>query len=300
MTPETTAENQQRPDLVPGVAPEVLRKYYEVGWERRWLAWLNDEGVPGDAGYKLRLKRTLDLVRPPRGGPFRMLDAGCGVGIYTVQCARRFPHATLFGVDMSGSQLEAAAALAKQFHVDTRVRFQVCDLTSRAFDQEVGGDWDVVLVAEVLEHLPDPLPVLKKIRDVTAPGGQVIISVPQLTPDEQEGAWVYHRVLTGKPDFDSVESMDRHALPPGEIFTYYHRHYRPDEMRRLLADAGLAVAGVGTVFWQRPRRCAAVWWRGMEYLVRRTAWTWLDHAMLGFTGSEWGHNLLWDCRVSQG
>lgn len=288
-----------RPDIMNDVSPEILRKYYEVGWERRWLSWLNDEGVPGDAGYKLRLKRTLDLVRPSRQGLFRVLDAGCGVGIYTVQCARRFPHATVLGIDMSGSQLAEAAALAKRFCVDTRVRFQACDLTSGALAQEVGGGWDVVLVTEVLEHLPDPLPVLKKIRNVTTPGGQVIISVPQLTPDEQEGAWVYHRVLTGKPNFDSVESVDRHALPPGEVYTYYHRHYRPEEIRRLLADAGFTVAGLTTVFWQRPRRCAAAWWRGMDYLVRRTAWTWLDRTLLGCTGLEWGHNLLWDCRAPE-
>ena len=191
-------------------------------------------------------------------------------------------------------------------HRQDRLRFEFCgDLyqnrssPSRAFDQQVGGGWDIVLVTEVLEHLPDPLPVLKKIRDVMAPGGQVVISVPQLTPDEQEGSWVYHRVLTGKPDFDSVESMDRHALPSGEVYTYYHRHYRLEEMRRLLADAGLTVAGVGAVFWQRPRRCQALWWRGMDYLVRRTAWTWLDRVMLELTGPEWGHNLLWDCRVVQ-
>ena len=52
MTPAPAGGISVRPDIVNDVSPEILRKYYEVGWERRWLSWLNDEGVPGDAGYK--------------------------------------------------------------------------------------------------------------------------------------------------------------------------------------------------------------------------------------------------------
>lgn len=282
----------------PQVTPETLNKYYQVGWERRWLSWLNQEGLPGDAGYKLRLRRTLDWIARAPHDRFRVLDAGCGVGIYTVQCARRFPHATCMGLDLSDSQVEAAASLANQFHVGDRIRFQTCDLTTTALESYEPHVWDVVIMTEVLEHLTDPSAVLRRIRNLVAPGGQVLISVPQYVPDDTDSGWIYHRVLSGGTNFDSVESMNPATLPKGEVYTYYHRHYRYDEMRKLLQEAGFEPRRFRTVFWQKPKERTGVVWSGLDYLVRRTAWKWLDAAMLGMTGSEWGHNLLWDCRVA--
>lgn len=285
------------PTMTEPVSPEVLQRYYRLGWERRWLSRLNRDGVPGDAGYKLRLRRTLDLVRAPGDRPFRVLDAGCGVGIYAVHLLRRFPHATLLGIDLSPLQLSAAADLAKQFHVSDRAEFQAMDLTSPTLEANLTGGWDVILIPEVLEHLPQPAPVLKTLRNRLAPGGQMIISVPQWTPDDPGEPWLYHRVLTGGPHFDNIESRDRTALPEGEVYTYYHRHYRVNEMEALVSEAGLEVRRRQTVFWQRPAKLTAWHWKMMDYLLRRTAWGWIDRGLQALGGSEWAHNLIWDCQV---
>lgn len=278
------------------VSPEDLRRYYDVGWERRWLARLNTRGVPGDAGYKLRLKRTMDLVRSPRHEPFRILDAGCGVGIYAVHLARRFPRASVLGIDLSPVQIEAATDLAIQFHVSDRVSFRVGDLTSPNLDTEFEKGWDVILLAEILEHLLDPAPTLKRLRSLLAPDGQMIISVPQWTPEDPGEPWIHHRVLTGGPNMDNVESRDPATLPRGEMYTYYHRHYRPVEMQTFLTHAGLEVQRHEAVFWQRPARLHGVLWRTCDYFLRRTAWGWLDRMLQVLGGAEWAHNLLWDCR----
>lgn len=279
------------------VSPEDLHRYYNLGWERRWLSRLNALGVPGDAGYKLRLKRTMNFVRSPRRGPFRILDAGCGVGIYAVHLARRFPQASVLGVDLSPVQIEAATGLAIQFHVSDRVSFRVGDLTSPSLETEFEKGWDVILLAEILEHLLDPAPTLKRLGNLLAPGGQMIISVPQWTPEDPGAPWIQHRVLTGGPNMENVESRDPASLPIGEMYTYYHRHYRPVEMQTLLADAGLEVQRHEAVFWQRSIRLQGVLWRACDYLLRRTAWSWLDRVLQATGGTEWAHNLLWDCCV---
>ena len=282
------------------VSPAVLRRYYDLGWERRWLARMTDGGVPGDAGYKLRLRRTIDLVKAPRARPFRVLDAGCGVGIYSVNVARRFPTARVLGIDLSAVQIEAATDLADQFGVDDRVEFQTTDLTRSDLEASLPHGWDVILLAEILEHLPDPAPVLSTIRKLAAPGGQIIVSVPQWRPDDPGEPWISHRVLTGKANLESVESRDPATLPPGEVFTYYHRHYRSTEVQALLLEAGLAIRHRETVFWQRPANLTGVTWRALDYLLRQTAWNWLDRALQTVRGSEWAHNLLWDCYVPEG
>jgi 2-polyprenyl-3-methyl-5-hydroxy-6-metoxy-1,4-benzoquinol methylase len=286
--------------MAEGVSPEVLRRYYDVGWERRWLPRLDHHGVPGDAGYKLRLERTLHLVHPPKTRSFRALDAGCGVGIYAVHLAGRFPGARLVGFDLSPLQVTAATDLAARFEVSDRVEFRTGDLTDPSLKARLGGGWDVILLAEILEHLPEPAPVLSMLRDMAAPGAQLIVSVPQWTPDDHGEPWIYHRVLTGRSNLDNVESRDPAVLPHGEVYTYYHRHYRPEEVRALLVEAGLEVRHHEAVFWQRPARLQGLQWTMLDYLIRRTGWHWVDRALQTMGGTQWAHTLLWDCRVPAG
>lgn len=279
------------------ISPEALQRYYHVGWERRWLSRLNKSGVPGDAGYKLRLRRTLDLVRPPFNRPFRVLDAGCGVGIYSIHLARRFPLAHVLGIDLSPLQVSAATDLAIKFDVSSRVQFKAGDLTSPSLGAGCEGDWDVILIAEVLEHVPQPGPVLKTLRSLAAPGAQVIISVPQWTPDDPGEPWIYHRVLAGENDLGNVESRDLSTLPPGEVYSYYHRHYRSAEMEALLSEAGFEIRRRQAVFWQRPAHLDGASWKALDYVLRRTAWAWVDSALQSLGGREWSQTLLWDCRL---
>src|SRR2546426_8245398 len=95
------------------------------------------------------------------------------------------------------------------------------------------------------------------------------------------------------------ESRDRTFLPPGEVYTYYHKQCRPTEMESLLTGAGLEIRRFRTVFWQRPVWLTGVGWRTLDYLLRRTAWRWLDRGLQALRGSECAHNLLWDCSVSR-
>jgi SAM-dependent methyltransferase len=41
---------------------------------------------------------------------------------------------------------------------------------------------DVVLCTQVLEHIPDPIPVIGEIRRVLRPGGKLLLSVPAIFP----------------------------------------------------------------------------------------------------------------------
>ena len=282
------------------ISPELLRRFYAAGWERRWLAWLNDHGVPGDTGYRLRLERTLALMRVPPTRPFRVLDAGCGVGIYAVQAARRFPGSRVLWIDLSPAHVAAATELAVRWNVSGRVTFQVMDLTNPNLASSLEGGWDVILLAETLEHLLQPAPVLSHLQCLAAPGGQILVSVPQQTPDERGESWVYHRVLTGRPNLESVEARDPATLPAGEVYTYYHRHYRPAEMEALFTQVGLAIRGRHTVFWQRPAHLTAWPWKVLDDLIGRTAWSWLDRTAQALGGSAWAQTLLWECQVLGG
>ena len=125
----------------------------------------------------------------------------------------------------------------------------------------------------------------------------MIISVPQWTPDDHVEPWIYHRVLTDGKVLGNVESRDRSALPPGEVYSYYHRHYRPDEMEALLSEAGFEVRRRQAAFWQRPAHLTGAHWKALEYILRCTAWRWIDEALQAMGGKNWAQTLLWDCRL---
>ena len=64
--------------------------------------------------------------------------------------------------------------------------------------------FEVVLAADVLEHVRDPEALLRDVRDVLAPGGRVLVSVPNF------GHWYPRlRVASGRFDYDRRGILDR-------------------------------------------------------------------------------------------
>ena len=55
--------------------------------------------------------------------------------------------------------------------------FHLFDLAGGS-DQSLGSDYDVVILGDVIEHLPDPLASLRRAVGLLRPGGEVVLSVP--------------------------------------------------------------------------------------------------------------------------
>ncbi len=105
----------------------------------------------------------------PIGG--RLLDVGCGTGGWGPRL-RAAGAAELVALDPS----EAAIAQARE-HYDAAVigtieATQLADLGDRPFD--------VLIVADVLEHLINPWQALRILRGWAAPEAQLAVSVPNL------------------------------------------------------------------------------------------------------------------------
>jgi O-antigen biosynthesis protein len=105
------------------------------------------------------------------GANKRVLDVGCDTGYLGEQLAA-------FGNVCWGFEINAASAEVARTRYE---RVEVGDLEtvdlSATFDHH---KFDVIVFADVLEHLRDPLPLLRQARAMVAPGGSVIISVPNV------------------------------------------------------------------------------------------------------------------------
>jgi spore maturation protein CgeB len=101
--------------------------------------------------------------RSPRGS---LLDVGCGIGLFLTAARGR-------GWDVRGvepSPWPAAFALE-----ETGVPVDACTLEDARFPED---RFDVVTLWSTLEHLPDPVSVVREVTRVTRPGGRIWIGVP--------------------------------------------------------------------------------------------------------------------------
>lgn len=97
----------------------------------------------------------------------RVLDAGAGDGRYRVHFDRaRYESADFLKVDKKYGQVD-----------------YVCSLESIPVEAQ---RFDLVLLTQVLEHLPDPLAVLKELHRVLVPGGALWLTAPLFYPEHEE------------------------------------------------------------------------------------------------------------------
>lgn len=97
-----------------------------------------------------------------------LLDVGCGPGTITVDLARRVAPGRVVGIDPSAEALQQASAAAVDAHVE--VEFAATDIEGW---QNSGAPFDVVHAHQVLQHLPDPVDALRRMRTFCAAGGLV-------------------------------------------------------------------------------------------------------------------------------
>lgn len=92
----------------------------------------------------------------------RVLDLATGVGAMAGELLRRFPGIELFGVDLRASQLSSA----RRNHPE--VRYTQADGSALPFSD---GTFDRVHCSWLLEHVRDPVSILREVRRVLRKGG---------------------------------------------------------------------------------------------------------------------------------
>ncbi len=88
------------------------------------------------------------LVCLSESNPQKILDAGCGNGILTCFLAKRFPDATIIGIDISAEGIEQARKLALSLAL-TNIKFEVGDIKDFLFDAT--DSFDLILSVAALE-----------------------------------------------------------------------------------------------------------------------------------------------------
>lgn len=105
----------------------------------------------------------------------RVLDAGCGPGLYAERLVDK--GATVLGIDNSPAMVALARA-----PVPESATFRVHDL-DRPLDWLPSSSFDIALSALVLHHLSDPTILMRELYRVLRPGGAAVLSNQHPTSD---------------------------------------------------------------------------------------------------------------------
>ncbi len=156
--------------------------------------------------------QLLELVGPP---PLRVLDIGCGQG--------EFGHV----LKTLGHHVVGVDRALPSFELDEFVRGDL------ARGLPLGDErlFDVIALADVLEHLPEPAELLRAAKAHLAPGGRLLVSLPNAVH------WsVRAQLAAGKFDYTNKGLLDRGHL----------RFFTRASAERLFDEVGLRVASTRT------------------------------------------------------
>lgn len=173
-----------------------------------------------------------------------VLDVGCGPGTITVDIAARVAPGRVVGMDASPEVIEQAKAFARERGLDN-VEFVVGDAYRLGFDD---ATFDVVHAHQVLQHVSDPVALLREFRRVRRAGGVVAAR----DVDYSSCFW-----------FPVSPGLDRWL----EILTAVQRANggEPDAGRRLKAwarEAGFTELLSSASIWSFSSEAEREWWGG--------------------------------------
>lgn len=147
----------------------------------------------------------------PREG--RILDLGCGFGLFSLYFASLEPGRRLLGVDLNPRRIERARASAHKLGLEN-VEYQVANVV----EWEGKEQFDAIYFLDLVHHLPsgEVGNLLDKVRALLRPGGVLVIKDVADRPR-------YKRLFT--------LILDRLMVGMEPI-----RYWPPDELTELLED----------------------------------------------------------------
>jgi 2-polyprenyl-3-methyl-5-hydroxy-6-metoxy-1,4-benzoquinol methylase len=154
--------------LDPRPAPEALGRIYPPTYYAYEFAQKLGSFVMRFKAFAERAK--VRAYEPYLAAGARVLDVGCGDGHLLADLRSACPFTlVLEGVDFSP---DAAAAAERNGFKVYQGRVEEIELPARAFD--------LIIMNQLIEHMPEPLRVLEAVARALRPGGHLFIETPNL------------------------------------------------------------------------------------------------------------------------
>lgn len=180
----------------------------EVGrddWDRHWDDY--SDAASENPAQAYRFQVCIDLLGLRRlGGGVRLIDIGSGQGDMAAAVRAVSSSAEILGLELSQSGVEISQKKVPD------ARFVQRNLIEQTVAPEEQRAWATHAVcSEVIEHVDDPVRLLRSARDYLRPTAVLVVTAP------------------GGP----MSAFDKHIG--------HRRHFRPQDMQQVLEQAGYRV-----------------------------------------------------------
>ncbi len=156
----------------------------------------------------------------------KVLDIGCSSG-HLGQVLITEKKCEVVGVDIDAPDVKLAKKSLTAAYVRNIEREEISDL----------GKFDVVIFADVLEHLLDPIGALNKAKAQLKEGGRIVFSIPNMSH-----LYVRLQVLEGYLEYSPIGVLDR---------THLH-YYDEIEVKHIFAESHLDIKAINPEVWTFP------------------------------------------------
>jgi 2-polyprenyl-3-methyl-5-hydroxy-6-metoxy-1,4-benzoquinol methylase len=159
-----------------------------------------------------KLLSVMDLLLTDEG---RILDVGCGFGLFAAYFGQTHPRRRITGVDPDGRRIGIARDMTARLGLHEH-SFIVGDVR----DAPIDGAFDAAYVLDVMHHLPidDQPRVLRRLRDLLVPGGMLLVK--DITTEPRAGLLF-------------TEALDRLMVGWNEPLSYRHHREWGDMLTQL-------------------------------------------------------------------
>lgn len=163
------------------------------------------------------VKRALRRLLQNRDSSFSVYDAGSGFGQYSYFIAKKFPCATIYGIDLKNEQVDDCNQFFRGIGL-TQCTFCVEDLTQISHQEK----FDFILSVDVMEHIPDDVRVFHNFFRALKPHGTLFINTPS-----------------------NLGGSDAHSEDDGSFIEEHARNgYGMEEIQKKLVLAGFSIESI--------------------------------------------------------
>lgn len=163
----------------------------------------------------------LDILSLINENHKKILEIGCAFGELGRAIKNSFPNVVIDGIELNPHSEEF---LKGNYNNITIGNIEALDLS------KIGNEYDLIIFADVLEHLYDPWRILKILGEKLTDKGNVIVSVPNI----RNSGILFNLIFKGRFEYAESGLMDRTHI----------RWFTRLEISKALDNAGLQVLSI--------------------------------------------------------
>lgn len=166
-------------------------------------------------------ENLIGLIKKEANQKFSVLEIGCDCGATLLEIKNRFPQATVYGSELNENAAKIAAKL---------IPVEINNIENKDLKYKEGM-FDYIIFGDVLEHLREPLEVIKYCKTLLKHDGCIIASIPNVMHIS-----VIENLMNGDFTYTEMGLLDKTHI---HLFTF-------NEIVRMFENGGYKIEDIGS------------------------------------------------------